>query len=152
MRLCNFFADYVIGCSKRSIVWNRTSTQYQKPCLMSNVVKYNTVACSKQYQLEIHKWKLFCVRRKVKGERRTVSGYMCHMKVGRRKRWYVSDDNSNNNNNNNNNKQLYYCVKSSSKTTQSSCPIQIWSTKVDMVCFSPVDMLCFCLLWWRANT
>ena len=32
VRLCDFFTDYVIGCGKRSIVPNHTSTQYQKPC------------------------------------------------------------------------------------------------------------------------
>ena len=31
MRLCDLFADYAIGCGKRSIVRNRTSAQYQKP-------------------------------------------------------------------------------------------------------------------------
>ena len=35
VRLCNFFADYAIRCGKGSIVRNRTSTQFQKPCFVS---------------------------------------------------------------------------------------------------------------------
>ena len=35
--MCDFFADYAIGCGNRSIVRNRTSAQYQKPCIVKTL-------------------------------------------------------------------------------------------------------------------
>ena len=56
--LCNFFADYAIGCSNRSIVRNRTSAQYnyQKPWLESWISK---VFIAQMWLLTSEHWLLF---------------------------------------------------------------------------------------------